>query len=251
MTNLRPSPLNESIYNILMAELSDFLDGNIVSSIPSAVKSALEYQVSDLLHDYIAIGYNLIGRWEYNATTETFSYTGLSQIFNNKLIKYYPYLKVFSDEFIAITGKESRQKQYIDSAGKTENNSRSKNLQRADSYQNDTNGTNRSAHEESPIATAPINSSPSASSEWNLSNPTSKDGEQFNHHNSSSNTRKDIHTEQEELTESSNGSGNSTEMVENPEEMLKVLKFNVEELNLTRIAKMLVNSVVEEKNSIY
>lgn len=251
MTILRRSPLNDSIALILQAELQDFLDGNVGVNLNSAVKTALQNQVTELLNSYIGIGYSLIGLWDYDTDTHAFSYTGLSDIFENKLLKYYPYLKVLNDEFIAITGKESIQKQYIDNGSKTENNSRNKNLQRADTFQNDTNGTNRSAHEESPITTAPINSSPTSASEWNLSNPISKDGEQFNHHNQSSNTRADIHTEQEALAETNQIAGNSTEMIENPETMLKVLRFNIEDLNISRIARLLIDSVVEEKNTIY
>lgn len=98
-------------------------------------------------------------------------------------------------------------------------------IQRVHSGSND--GVSRSASENSPITSQPITSAPIEASEWNLLNPDVKGGSQYNRHFADS------------------------ENVIDPRVQLEILKFNVDQLNLTSIANMIVRSVVEEYNTIY
>lgn len=98
-------------------------------------------------------------------------------------------------------------------------------IQRVHSGSND--GVSRSASENSPITAQPITSAPTEASQWNIDNPNVKGGTQFNQHHS------------------------NTENVTDPRVQLEILKFNVDQLNLTTIANMIVRSVVEEYNTIY
>ena len=98
-------------------------------------------------------------------------------------------------------------------------------IQRVHSGSND--GVSRSASENSPITAAPITSAPTEASQWNIDNPNVKGGTQFNQHHS------------------------NTENVTDPRVQLEILKFNVDQLNLTTIANMIVRSVVEEYNTVY
>ena len=245
------SPLSSEVIGILEGELSSFLSGNIGSTINSNVKTALSYQIDSLLSAYQGMGFHLIGRWEYNKTTETYSYSGLTSIFSNKLLKYYPYLKVLNNEFIATNGEETKTRQYVDSGTETKQEAKGKNYNRSDNFTNETYGANRSAHEDSPITAAVITNAPSDSTSWNLSNPSAKDGEQFDHHNSSASQRADTVNETKSENNSNSGMGNSSETIANPEMILKVLRFNVENLNISRIARLIVDSVIEEKNTIF
>ena len=98
-------------------------------------------------------------------------------------------------------------------------------IQRVHSGSND--GVSRSASENSPITAAPITNAPTEASHWNIDNPNVKGGTQFNQHHS------------------------NTENVTDPRVQLEILKFNVDQLNLTTIANMIVRSVVEEYNTVY
>lgn len=95
------------------------------------------------------------------------------------------------------------------------------------SHSGSNDGVSRSASENSPITAAPITSAPTEASAWNLANPNVKGGTQFNQHHS------------------------NTENVTDPRIQKEILKFNVDQLNLTTIANMIVRSVVEEYNTIY
>lgn len=95
------------------------------------------------------------------------------------------------------------------------------------SHSGSNDGVSRSASENSPITAAPITSAPTEASQWNIDNPNVKGGTQFNQHHS------------------------NTENVTDPRVQLEILKFNVDQLNLTTIANMIVRSVVEEYNTVY
>ena len=88
-------------------------------------------------------------------------------------------------------------------------------------------GVSRSAAENNPITDSTIGSAPTTTTAWDIDNPSMKSGSQ--HDNQFSNS----------------------ETVTDPDVFRRVLEFNIQELNLTRIAKMLVNSLTEEYSTIY
>lgn len=89
------------------------------------------------------------------------------------------------------------------------------------------NFVSRSASEEQPITAAPISNAPSQTASWDMGNPSEKRGAQ------------------------SNQTYSNNETVNDPDLQIRVLRFNVDQLNLTTIANMIVRSVVEEYNTIY
>ena len=162
----------------------------------------------------------------------------------------------------------SRNREYSDSGSIAKDKSETTN--------NYTFGSNVSAHEESPIDNASITFPASITHDgWPLGAPNKKDGESFEHNASLSGTVDEDTTEsksgEEDETTSASGTyssstnesetankqgtnnmeGNKRITIENPEMLLKVLRFNVNELNLTKIAEMFVNSFIEEKTVIY
>ena len=193
-------PLNDTIKNLFTTKRSAIINS---WNIPSAVSSAFNSLSSNLLDDYIALGMHLVGKWEYDTETEEYNYTGVSELIDKVFRKYKPYFLVLTNEVTALNGNLIRQ------------------------YYGSNSGTRRSAAETSPITVGAIDSAPEASSEWDLANPTSKAGSQYDNANS------------------------STETTTDPNLVMKVLDFNVGELNLTRLTNMLLRSLLEEYCTIY
>lgn len=321
-------PLTSDILNIIseftVIELENY-------NLPQIVHTAFMNSISSYFNNYSSLGCHVIGLWNYDETQEYPDFEiAIQAIISDKINRIYPYLKVLSNEFIGITGKEIESSDYIDNGNKTnsnlrnkqenasisdeitrnDTNSRSRNLadtndesktnignknrSKSESDNNSEfisgNSTVRSAHEESPITSAPITSAPSASSTWNLS-PSSKDGAQNDSSSTKSTTIANAGTEAEDYNESGNisnigsvsdsesenraeisnkneskantesnaesmlenveNTGHKSKELENPEMMLKILKFNVNDLNVTRIARKYVSYFIEELNTVY
>ena len=92
-------------------------------------------------------------------------------------------------------------------------------------------GTSRSAGENSPITSASINSAPTESTEWDITNPNVKSGNQYD--NAFENNFEESHT------------------ITDPDTYMRVLKFNTLEWNVFKIAKNFVQSITEEYNTVY
>ena len=95
------------------------------------------------------------------------------------------------------------------------------------SHSGSNSGNSKSASENSPITAASITTAPSGASDWGLDSPSMKSGSQFNQSHSSSET------------------------VTDPTIALRIMNFQVDTLNLTTIANMIVKSFVDEYNTIY
>ena len=200
MTVKKLLPMNDYFKNLFTNKRSSILTS---WSVPSAVTTAFNSISSNLIDDYIALGLHVIGKWEYDTETELYNYTGLNELIDKNFRKYKPYFLVLVNEFTALNGNLIRQ------------------------YDGSNSGTRRSAAETSPITIGEINSAPTESTSWDLSNPTSKAGSQYDNANS------------------------STETTTDPNLIKKALDFNVGELNLTRLANMLLRSLTEEYCTIY
>lgn len=244
-------PLNNTNVSVIDNTVNAFVTSGFGSDLESDVKSAFKLKIHNILYNYQQMGYNIIGFWEYDTETEQYNLTGLANLTDNKLTKYYPYLKVLNAEFSSVTGREETHEQYQNANSVSESGSNNKTKTKIDDFSNSTHGTNRSAHEESPISSAPITSAPTESSTWNLDNPTSKNGEQFDNATTSHNASNIMEGENSSNAQMGNSSGNKTAYSDIPEELLKVLRFNVEQLNLSNICYLIVNSLIEEKVTIY
>lgn len=170
----------------------------------STVMSLLKSLCDSLLADFSSLGCNVIGKWIYDEDAEEYTDSAtINLLIHYKLQKYKPYLKVFTSEFADLDDEITR------------------------SHDSSASGTSRSASEMSPITEAPINSSPTDASTWNITTPTTKGGSQYN--NASENT----------------------ETVYDPNLVARIMAFKIQNLNLTAIANMIVKSLVEEYNTVY
>ena len=215
------------------------------------VKTAFIQKAETVLADYETLGFHLNGKWEWNEETETFVGTPLIRIALSRMIKYSPYLKVLSNEFIAITGDETHEREYENEHNRTENSTAEIGKTKESSTEFDGNGTDRKAEEESPIGSASIDSAPTSSTVWNLSSPSKKAGQQYDTHNESSGDESSTENRTNAVAGNETGEGSDNLTIRNPDKMLKILRFNVENLNLTKIVFMFVDSFIDEKNTIY
>lgn len=227
-------------------------DGHfIMPDLAPLLMTALAYRCSAIMEYYSNLGLHLIGKWELNDEGNIADTIAFSSMVRIKLLKYYPYLKVLNDEFIAITGDETHEREYENEQNRTENSTDDITKTKTSSTSFSGNGTDRRAEEESPIGSASINSAPTSSTEWNLTSPSKKSGQQYDTSNQSSGSESIDEDRANAVTGRETGEGSDKLTIKNPDKLLKILRFNVENLNLTKIAYMLVDSLVEEKNTIY
>lgn len=250
--NLRTYTIAET-WTQIYGFAANFLAGTIASDVSSDVKTAFLTVTETLLQSYGDLGLHLIGKYRVfeRVLREEPAPEGLEAIVKIKLTKYLPYLKVLNDEFIKFSGVEKESVESEDSLTRTNNSTEIKDKDNNDSFSNTTSGTNRSAHESSPVSVGPISNAPSESSVWNMNYPDSKDGEQFKHTNESYSTKAEDERIERRNSLSDSAEGSKTIERDNGEMIMRVLKFNIEELNLTRVVEMFVSSLVEEKNTIY
>lgn len=142
----------ELLFDIQNNILLDLWDVN------SDVKTAIKKICNELIEDYTYLGCHLIGEWDYDEETETYSNEGVSQLFHYIISKYKPYLLVFTSEYTKLSEQVIR------------------------SHTGSNDGVSRSASENSPITAQPITSAPTEASEWTINNPDVKGGSQYNRH---------------------------------------------------------------------
>lgn len=252
MILMKTMPMTATNVAIITGAFTSFCgSGGIGHDLLADVQSALALQLGQILADRVTIGCHIIGQWPYNDQTEEYITLGLAQIANDKYIKYYPYMKVLNDEFSPIVGRVTSHDSYADrssgNGSRTNTRARAKN----EATSGSSSGASRSASEDSPISSASIDSAPANASVWGMSNPTMKSGEQFDNASSATTNETINESDSESTTNSGNGSGTKDHYTDDPNNLIKVLRFNVDELNITRIAYMIANSLTEEYHTIY
>ena len=249
-STMKKLPINEEVIQIVEAAIEDFFDtGAIGADIAADVKAAIQLQAGAILADYSVLGYHVLGRWPYD--TDHFDYTGLTQIVNRACHKYYPYMKVLADEFTAIAGRESYSETFSNTGSGSTSLAKNDTKTKAEMGSNSGNSTTRYASEDSPVTSQSITSAPSASSTWNLTNPTEKGGQQSDNSTTTSINTTETDAATESGQESKTESGSRTHYTDSPERLLAVLRFNVDDLNATKIAYRIINSITEDINTIY
>lgn len=243
--------IDENVKSNIDTAVTAFFHQSAGSAIDVDVQNAFLAKVNFIVQRYIHYDFYLIGKWKYDEQSESFDQHPLINIAQNKMLKYFPYLKVFSNEFIAITGEETHEREYENEHNRTENSTAEIGKTKESSTEFDGNGTDRKAEEESPIGSASIDSAPTSSTVWNLASPSKKAGQQYDTHNESSGEESSTENRTNAVAGNETGEGTDSLTIRNPDKLLKILRFNVENLNLTKIAYMFVDSLVEEKNTIY
>ena len=172
-------------------------------NVNSDVQTAIKKICDDLIDDYTSLGCHLIGKWDYDEETEEYTNEGVSQLFHYIISKYKPYLLVFTSEYTKLSEQMIR------------------------THSGTNSGNSKGAREDSPITSASITTAPSGASAWNLDNPSSKSGSQYNQTHS------------------------NTENTTDPLVQKRILEFNVGELNLTMIGRRIIQSLTEEYRTVY
>lgn len=244
-STMKKMPINEDVVQIVEAAIEDFFDtGAIGADIAADVKAAIQLQAGAILADYSVLGYHVLGRWPYD--TDHFIYTGLTQLVNRACHKYYPYMKVLADEFTAIVGRESYSETYSDTGSGSNSRTASGSKSTEESGSNEASGRNVTAREESPFSSVPAQPD-----NYSLTSPSDQSGGWNSSEASSERTLEETTETTESGQESKSESGSRTHYTDSPERLLTVLRFNVDELNATKIAYRLINSITDEINTIY
>lgn len=244
-TTMKKLPINEDVVQIVESAIEDFFDtGAIGADIAGDVKAAIQLQAGAILADYAVLGYHVLGRWPYD--TDHYIYTGLTQLVNRACHKYYPYMKVLADEFTAIAGRESYSETYSNTGSGSNSRTASGTKSTEEGGSNKAIGNQVIAREESPISD--IMAQPDT---YSITSPTDQSGAWNRNEVSSQRTLEETTGTTESGQESNSESGSRTHYTDSPERLLEVLRFNVDDLNATKIAYRLINSITDEINTIY
>lgn len=195
--------LNDAYKQLIVGQISTALTTEGASA--DFITMVTTY-VSNYLDKMIAFECHLIGRYPVDEYGELININSIvAAIAYDNIFRYMPTLMQLyttNKKFIFEDGKIKR------------------------SHENTSNGTTRAANELSPITSAPINSAPTGSTEWNLQNPSSKSGSQYD----------------------SEGSG--TETVDDPNEQRKAIEYNFRN-NIYLIVRDLCDHLIDEKMSVH
>lgn len=244
-STMKKLPINEDVIQIVEAAIEDFFDtGAIGADIAADVKAAIQLQAGAILADYSVLGYHVLGRWPYD--TDHFDYTGLTQIVNRACHKYYPYMKVLTDEFTAIAGRESYSETYSNTGSGSTSLAKNDTKTKAEMGSSEASGRNVTAREDSPFSSVPAEPD-----NYSLTSPSDQSGGWNSNEASSTLNVTETDAATESGQESKSESGSRTHYTDSPERLLAVLRFNVDDLNATKIAYRLINSITDEINTIY
>lgn len=210
--------------------------------------SRFKFFVDEQLDYYKEWGLHIIGKWE---KTPNDHYPNLNEIVFTHLFRIMPSLmncartlsKIPLNKLISRSGSGS-----ISDSG---SNSSSKTGTKDSTNTGSNDGTSRAAGENSPITEAPINSSPTDASAWNITNPSTKSGSQYN--NGFENTLDEDTSESIEGEFSNTKESSTSESVTETDPLTykEILLFNSFKFNVEIIARNFCKSLTEEYNTCY
>lgn len=195
-------PIDDTYRELIISTIGELVEDSTAGDYSGIVTTIAD----DYLHSLQFLGCHLIGKYPLNDDGELMDIT--SYVVSITKLSAYRHLA-------ALTQLYKTNEKFI--------------LENGDLRKTNTaisNGTTRAATEESPITAAPINSAPTESTEWDLENPHSRAGSQYD------------------------SNGTSTDVIKDPNLAIKAAEFNMR-TNIYSVITSMIDCLVDEKMSVH
>lgn len=195
-------PIDDTYRELIISTIGDMIESATAGDYSGIVTTIAD----DYLHSLQILGCHLIGKYPLDDDGELMDIT--SYVVSITKLSVYRHLAAFLQLYRA------NEKFILENGDLRKTNTAT------------SNGTTRAATEESPITGAPINSAPTESTEWDLENPHSKAGSQYD------------------------SNGTSTDVIKDPNLAIKAAEFNMR-TNIYSVITSMIDCLVDEKMSVH